>query len=455
MITGSEATNARIKTGVASATGEVFFTRAGQPPGFVVRSAHRAKSRIEMQRIRMALINRLRSPMAPVWVIVLCFSIGQGVVWSVLALYAVHLGAGMSVIGLLLATYGGTRIFLNLPAGAASQRWGRRRILLTGSALVLVGAVVGATALNLTWLFAAVILQGVGGAMYTTAALASAADLGNPQSRVSDMASYQGALLVGSSIGPALGGLVAEFAGFPATFVIQGAIMALALPALMRLPGRKGAPLRGSKTKAAAPGPGPRLLPVLFSLMSVHFAVFFARLGATWTLMPLIVVQKLGYGAGMVGLVIAAGALASLVALPFAGPAAAWFGRRRLVTVSSTGCLLGLAMLGLSLGGGDMGLVFAWLSSILLGLANGFTAPSVGAMVADTVPTDQLGAAMGLIRTVTDAAVVSAPLAIGLTVAIPGIGFPGGIAIAGAVYTGALGIFVTSSRMKSKRPDYL
>ena len=407
-----------------------------------------------MKRTRTVLMNRLRTPMAPVWVVVLCFSIGQGVVWSVLALYAVSLGAGMSVIGLLLATYGGTRIFLNLPAGAASQRWGRRRILLTGSALVLIGAVVGALAVDLTWLFAAVILQGVGGAMYTTAALASAAELGKPQSRVGDMAGYQGAILVGSSIGPALGGLVAEFAGFPATFLIQGAIMTLALPALMRLPGRMGAPLRGSKTKAAAPGPEPRLLQTLFSLMSVHFAVFFARLGATWTLTPLIVVQKLGYGAGMVGLVITAGAIASLVVLPFAGPAAARLGRRRLVIVSSTGCLLGLTMLALSLGGGAMGLVFAWLSSILLGLANGFTAPSVTAMVADTVPADRLGAAMGFLRTVTDAAVISAPLAIGLTVAIPGIGFPGGIAIAALVYAGALGVFVTSSRKKSERRDY-
>ena len=64
-----------------------------------------------MKRTRTVLMNRLRNPMAPVWVVALCFSIGQGVVWSVLALYAVSLGAGMSVIGLLLATYGGTRIF--------------------------------------------------------------------------------------------------------------------------------------------------------------------------------------------------------------------------------------------------------------------------------------------------------------------------------------------------------
>jgi len=70
------------------------------------------------------------------------------------------------------------------------------------------------------------------------------------------------------------------------------------------------------------------------------------------------------------------------------------------------------------------------------------------------VPADRLGAAMGFLRTVTDAAVISAPLAIGLTVAIPGIGFPGGIAIAALVYAGALGVFVTSSRKKSERRDY-
>ena len=85
-----------------------------------------------MRRFRTVIVGQLTSPLAPVLVVVFCFSIGQGMVWSVLALYAVSLGAGVSVIGVLLATYGGTRIFLNLPAGIASQRWGRRRIILLG-----------------------------------------------------------------------------------------------------------------------------------------------------------------------------------------------------------------------------------------------------------------------------------------------------------------------------------
>ena len=76
------------------------------------------------------------------------------------------LGAGVSVIGVLLATYGGTRILLNFPSGIASQRWGRRRIMLIGTLLVIASSAIGALALNLSWLFAAVVLQGIGGAMY-------------------------------------------------------------------------------------------------------------------------------------------------------------------------------------------------------------------------------------------------------------------------------------------------
>ena len=365
-------------------------------------------------------------------------------VWSVLALYAVSLGAGVSVIGVLLATYGGTRILLNFPSGIASQRWGRRRIMLMGTLLVIASSAIGALALNLSWLFAAVVLQGIGGAMYVTSALAAAADLGTPHTRVSDMAAYQGAILIGTSIGPAIGGLLAEVGGFEASFLCQGLVSLLSIFAIWRLPGRQPHHLG-----AQAPGPvvgGLTLFGSLFSHATVGFATIFVRIGLVWTLVPLIVVQHLGLGVGTVGLIITAGAVASLIVLPFAGAATRRIGHRWVVIVSGVMSILALLVLAISLIGGGHGILFVWSSSIILGFASALTMPTITAMVADAVPPAKLGEAMGVMRTATDAAVISAPMVIAFAMGVTSLGFLGGIGVAGIVYFIALASFAVSSQ---------
>src|SRR5260221_11503195 len=78
--------------------------------------------------------------------------------------------------------------------------------MLIGLALLAVSSCVATR----TTIFPALILgllgQGVGSSMLITAALSALADLSTPESRVRDMAAYQGASSIGISIGPGIGG---------------------------------------------------------------------------------------------------------------------------------------------------------------------------------------------------------------------------------------------------------
>ncbi|MBL8837075.1 MAG: hypothetical protein JNL66_12560, partial [Alphaproteobacteria bacterium] len=56
-----------------------------------------------------ALAAPLRSPLAPLLGVVFCLLIGMGMVFSILAVYVQSLGAGPSMVGVMLGTFGGAR----------------------------------------------------------------------------------------------------------------------------------------------------------------------------------------------------------------------------------------------------------------------------------------------------------------------------------------------------------
>src|SRR5260221_1085584 len=105
--------------------------------------------------------------------------------------------------------------------------------MLIGLALLAVSSCVATR----TTIFPALILgllgQGVGSSMLITAALSALADLSTPESRVRDMAAYQGASSIGISIGPGIGGLSAAAWGYSAPFLLQGIFSILAIVMLI------------------------------------------------------------------------------------------------------------------------------------------------------------------------------------------------------------------------------
>ncbi len=101
-------------------------------------------------------------------------------------------GDNPALVGLAMGIYGLTQALLQIPLGLASDRLGRKPVILAGLALFAIGSMVAAWAPSLTWLVVGRALQGAGA--ISAAVTALLADLTRDQVRTKSMA------LIGISI---------------------------------------------------------------------------------------------------------------------------------------------------------------------------------------------------------------------------------------------------------------
>ena len=116
----------------------------------------------------------------------------------ILPVFAVH-AAGMpggddvALVGMAIGAYGLTQAFLQIPFGAASDRFGRKPVIVFGLILFIIGSAVAAMAHDVQTVLVGRVLQGAGA--ISAAVTALAADLTRDQHRTKVMA------MIGSSIG--------------------------------------------------------------------------------------------------------------------------------------------------------------------------------------------------------------------------------------------------------------
>jgi len=96
-------------------------------------------------------------------------------------------------VGLALGAYGLTQAILQIPLGMASDRFGRRPVIVAGMLLFIAGGVMCALAPNINWVIAGRVIQGLGA--ISAAITAWVADATRPEVRTRAMA------MVGGSIG--------------------------------------------------------------------------------------------------------------------------------------------------------------------------------------------------------------------------------------------------------------
>jgi len=121
--------------------------------------------------------------------------LGLFFILPVLAVHAPHIegGADLTLVGLALGAYGLAQGILQIPFGAASDRWGRKPVLYVGLAIFAAGSFLGCIADDIWTMIAARTLQGAGA--ISSVAMALAADLTREQNRAKVMA------MIGSMIG--------------------------------------------------------------------------------------------------------------------------------------------------------------------------------------------------------------------------------------------------------------
>ena len=186
-----------------------------------------------------------RGQMSVLLVAVFAVMLGYGVTLTVLPYYTtrVHRLSGISHdalavhIGVLTGVYALAQLVAGPAIGRLTDRWGRRRVAVTG--LVAVGATQIAFGLvtSLWWLYALRVAGGIAASLLTVAATAMIADWTDERSRPRGMALFGTAVSLGIVAGPLLGGLLnrASFDvfgisldGYSLPFVAAGSIALVA-----------------------------------------------------------------------------------------------------------------------------------------------------------------------------------------------------------------------------------
>ncbi len=151
--------------------------------------------------------------------------LGLALILPVFALYAEQLaGHTPFLIGLALGTYGLMQALLQIPFGVASDRFGRKPVIIVGLLIFMLGSVVAAMATTIEGVIIGRALQGAGAV--AAAVIALLADLTRAEQRTKAMA------LVGMSIGASfmlaliLGPILYDIVSVPGIFWLT-AILAL------------------------------------------------------------------------------------------------------------------------------------------------------------------------------------------------------------------------------------
>lgn len=180
-------------------------------------------------------------------------------------------GHNLTLIGIALGVYGLTQAVLQIPFGMASDRYGRKRVIIIGLLLFAAGSFLAAAAPDIWWTIFGRALQGAGA--ISAAVTALAADLTREQHRTKVMA------LIGSSIGmmfalsmvaaPALNALV----GLHGIFALTGF---LALAAILMVVKVVPDPPPAEHHDHAPVGfrevlLNPQLMRLNFGIMTLHF----------------------------------------------------------------------------------------------------------------------------------------------------------------------------------------
>ncbi|MFD6495618.1 MFS transporter [Streptomyces sp. NPDC060188] len=167
-----------------------------------------------------------------------------------------ELGAATSDIQWMINAYSLVQSGLLLTAGSAADRYGRKKMLVSGLVLFGAGSLVAGLADSTGQLIAARAGMGVGGALLLTTTLAVAMQIFAPDEHPKAIGIWSAVNAVGFAAGPLIGGFVLNHFWWGAIFLINLPVAALGLVAVIALvPESKAAP-----RIAAVPGSpgGPR-----------------------------------------------------------------------------------------------------------------------------------------------------------------------------------------------------
>ena len=318
--------------------------------------------------------------------------LGLFLILPVFSVYAQHLPSGgdMALVGLALGAYGLTQTFLQIAYGAASDRFGRKPVIVFGLLLFAAGSFVAAMANDIYGIIGGRALQGAGA--ISAAVTALAADLTREQHLTKVMA------LIGSSIGLvfALSMVAAPLLyagiGMPGIFFLTGMLSLLAIIVVLNyVPAAPAIPRQAGWSSFVEVLGHPQLLRMNFGVFVLHLMQT-----AMWIVVPAALISSGALPVGDHWMVYLPAVLLSFVVMAPAIIAAEKHGKMRLVFDGAIVLLLAV-QLGFGFFGHGRYALFFWL--LLFFIAFNVLEAIQPSLIARIAPAHAKGAALGVYNT--------------------------------------------------------
>ncbi len=389
---------------------------------------------------------------------VLIDTIGFGIIMPVFPQLITQLGnvgieQATRIAGYMLVVFALTQFIAGPILGNLSDRFGRRPVLLASMLAFGIDYALMAMAPDLWWLFVGRAVAGAAGAVYGPAG-SVLADVTPPEKRSAAFGFIGAAFGLGFIIGPALGGLLADFGprapffAASALALINAAVMAVALPETLARENRRPFRLRDAHIVGAfrplfSAGNAMPLLAAGFLWQLAHMVYpatwsFWATIRFNWD------AEAIGWSLAFVGLV------SVIFQAGLVGRVIAKTGERRAI------------ILGLSCGATAF-LLYASIAQpwqvymlIMFGAVSGLVQPALSGTLSGMVGPSEQGALQGGVASLTSIAAIIGPLmltqalALGVDRDFPGAAF----LLAGLLTLVALSIILWALPKRLKGNDH-
>ncbi|MEO1576636.1 MAG: MFS transporter, partial [Pseudomonadota bacterium] len=314
--------------------------------------------------------------------------LGLFMLMPVLALHADGLrGATAFLVGVSVGAYGITQALLQIPFGVASDRFGRRPVLLVGLAIFALGGALAAFGDHIGWVIAGRIVQGAGAVSAVLNALL--ADLTRAEVRTRAQAFFGASIGLSFMLSLMLGPVVAGRIGVDGLFAATSVLAAVAFLGVALF-----TPSAAPKGPARASGGWVEVLKDA-SLWGLYFGIFALHLviAAAFVALPFVLRDRLGWAPErhwLIYLVTVTLSILTTVGLIRAVERSATPGH---IVAAAVACLV-LAQVAFVAGGASLAVIGGGLVLMFTGI--NFLEARLPAEVTLTAGEDRRGAALGV-----------------------------------------------------------